>query len=142
MSNSNHKFHIDLPKGWLDQSLFVYSGPQVNGMPFQFFMLIDRNAGDLSLQEFANDRIEAAIEQDPAMEVLKREQEELPSGREVFEFVGRTVPTEGEVLFKRQVYMIIDDVGYTFTANFNKRSLKTLGVQMMQIIDTLRTLEE
>ena len=141
MSNSNHKFHIDLPKGWLDQSLFVYAGPQVNGVPFQFFMLIDRNAGDLSLEEFAGDRIDETVKQDPAMEVLKREQQTLPSGREVVEFVGRTVPAEGEMLYKRQVYMIIDEVGYTFTANFNKKALKTLGVQMMQIIDTLQPLD-
>ena len=142
MSSSNHKFHIDLPKGWLDQSLFVYSGPQVKGVPFQFFMLIDKNAGKFSLDEFAGDRIENTIQQDPTLEVLKRERQSLPSGREVIDFVGRSVPTEGESVFKRQVYMIIDDVGYTFTSNFTKKTIKTLGVQMMEIIDTLRPLED
>ena len=140
MSNSNHKFHIDLPKGWLDQSLFVFSGPDVNGQPMQVFMLIDRNVKDISLEEYAGERIDAAVQQDPTMEVLKREAQELPSGTEVFDFVGRSVPAEGEVLFKRHVYLIKDGVGYVFTANFNKKTLKTLGVQMMQIIDTLKPL--
>jgi hypothetical protein len=141
MSNSNHKFHIDLPKGWLDQSLFVFSGPDVKGQPLQIFMLIDRGAGDLSLEEYAGERIDATIQQDPTMEVLKRETQELPSGTEVFDFVGRSIPAEGETLFKRHVYLIKGDVGYVFTANFNKKTLKTLGVQMMQIIDTLRPLD-
>jgi len=141
MSDSNHKFHIDLPKGWSDQSLFTFTGPEDKGLPHQFFLLIDKNVGEVDLDQYAKERIDAVVQQDPTIEILKRERETLPNGREVVDFVCRTAPGGENLVYRRLVYMIVGEAGYTFTATFNRKTIKTLGVEVMNMINSFQPAE-
>jgi hypothetical protein len=46
---------------------------------------------------------------------------------------------DGEVMFNKAIYLIENGVGYTFTANFSKKTLKTIAVAVERIIDSLHT---
>ena len=61
-------------------------------------------------------------------------------GAAVYECVYKWFPTEGKAVFQKLLYMILDGVGYTFSANFTKRSLKTIAKQVEGIINTLAPL--
>ena len=45
---------------------------------------------------------------------------------------------ENTIRFRKQFFLISGEVGYSFSANFTKKTLKTVGAQMEQIVDTFR----
>jgi len=47
------------------------------------------------------------------------------------------VPADGTVIFRKMVFIIKDGNGYTFAINFSKKTIKTIGVEVDGIIDSL-----
>lgn len=138
MSGVNNQFRIDLPDGWEDQTAHTFTGPEVNGVPHLLTLVIDSNVAEDDLAGFAEDRIQRVKETLPSAETLKEEERTLPSGMHVYEWVYRWVPTDDQVLFKKHVYAMIAKKGYIFSATFSKHSMQTIGVEVEQMIDSLR----
>jgi hypothetical protein len=131
------QFSLDLPKQWADQTAYFFVGPDVGGVQHTLTVTLDRNLPDDDLETFARQRIDVLREATAGSEVLKDEPTTLPSGKEAHEFVCRWIPSDDRVIFRKTVYLIVDGTGYTFAADFSKHSLKTIGVEVMQIIDSL-----
>jgi hypothetical protein len=127
------QFNLDLPDHWSDQTAYYFVGPEVNGVPHMLTVTLDRQLQDKDLETFARRRIDLQVEATGGLEVLKDEPTTLPSGKEVHEFVGRWIPSDDHIVFKKTVYLIVEGIGYTFAADFSKHSLKTVGVEMMQM---------
>lgn len=136
MSNPNKQFYIDLPSDWEDKTIYTYMGPDDSGVQHILTLVIDNDIKGIELDEFARDRVEAVKESMSAIAVLKDETKELPSGRIVHEFVYKWVPTDDRIIFQKFVYMIWDNKGYTFSCNFSKKTIKTIGLQVDRIIDS------
>ena len=135
------EFLIDLPAKWTNQTSYLLMGPQDTGAPVAMAVTLDRQIQDDDLESFARIRIDMLSESMGGFETVKEGIAELPSGREAYEIVYKWIPSEDTVVFRKYVYLIMDDVGFTFTGDFTKKTLKTVGVEMMQIIDSLRSVE-
>jgi hypothetical protein len=132
-------FDVDLPEGWEDQTIYTFRGPEDDtGTPHLLTLVIDRNAGDVELERYAEERVQAVVDSLQGVELLKSEEKVLPSGRPVWEAVIRWIPVDDRVIFRKQVFMLQNGIGHMFSANFSKRTLKTLGVEMDRIIDSYR----
>lgn len=138
-SDSNNKFHISLPEAWTDQSVYMFNGPEVNGFQHTLTLVVDAVLLDNDLEAFAQERLETQLSSTPGMEILKQEMKALPNGNEACEAVIKWVPVDGTIIFQKRVYMIIDEVGYSFTANFTKQTIKTIGLQVDQIIGSFKS---
>jgi hypothetical protein len=136
MSSINNQFRINLPEGWDDQTAYTFMGPEVNGVQHLLTLVIDKNIGDTDLYNFALDRIDPVRSSLQGIETLKEEERTLPSGVPVYEWIYKWIPTEGNVIFKKQVYMLIGKRGYSFSASFSKQSFKTIGVEVDQMINS------
>ena len=88
------------------------------------------------MREFALDRIQPVRDALAGIETLKEEERTLPSGVAAYEWVYKWVPSAGQVIFKKHLYLIIGKQGYTFTATFSKQSFKTIGIEVDRMIES------
>lgn len=138
MSPQNNPFRLDLPDDWEDRTVYTFMGPDDSGVQHILTLVVDPEVDD-DLPEFARERIDAALESLQGAEVLKDEEKTLENGRTVHELVYRWIPTDGNVIFQKVAYMVLDGIGYTFSANFSKKTIKTIGLQVEQIIDSFES---
>lgn len=132
------RFQIELPEAWEDRTVYMFMGPDDSGIQHLMQLVIDDEVVGVELSEYARQRIDAAMESLQGAEILKEEEKTLPNGNTVYEMVYKWVPVEGQINFNRVVYMINDGIGYTFSANFSKKTIKTIGVEVERIINSFQ----
>jgi len=135
-SNTNDQFQIELPDGWEDRTVHQFLGPDDSGVQHVLNLVVDPNAQTDDVEDYARDRIDQIVESMPAAEVLNEERKTLASGVDVLEIIYKWVPPNGKVTFQKLVYMIRDGVAYSFSANFSKKTIKTIGVEVDRIIES------
>jgi len=137
MARTAVPFSIDLPDSWEDQTIYTFKGPDDGDTRHYMTLVLDRSAGDVDLETYADEQIDATLESLSGAEELKRERKELPGGHTVYESVFRWIPADRQRIFRKQSYLIQGGIAYAFACNFSKKTLKTLGAQMDLIIDTV-----
>jgi hypothetical protein len=137
-SNNNDQFRVDLPDGWEDRTVHCFMGPENSGVQHMLHLVVDRNVDTDDVTEYARDRIDQIIETMPAAEILKEEEKTVADGTPAYEAIYKWVPPEGHVTFQKLVYIIRDGVAYAFSANFSKKTIKTIGVEVDQIISSFQ----
>ncbi len=137
-NKSNNRFEISLPDDWVDQSMYIFNGPDMGGIQHTMSLVIDQNVEDDDLDAFATERLDAVLSVTPNMELLKKEIKTLPNGNEVCDAVVKWIPVDGKIIFQKRIYMIIGEQGFTFLANFTKQTIKTIGLQVDQMINSFR----
>ncbi|MEW6411712.1 MAG: DcrB-related protein [Candidatus Zixiibacteriota bacterium] len=135
---TNNRFEITLPDDWVDQSMYIFNGPEVGGIQHNLTLVIDQSVEDNDLDRFATERLDAVLSVTPNMELLKKEVKALANGNQVCDAVVKWIPVDGKIIFQKRVYMILGGRGYTFLANFTKQTMKTIGLQVEQMINSFR----
>jgi hypothetical protein len=134
-------FVVELPKGWDNRTVYVFMGPDDSGVQHMIQLVVDPDTAGADLADFARMRIEAALEQLQGTEVLKDEAITLGNGTAAHECIYKWIPVDNTVIYKRNLYMILDGTGYTFSGNFSKKTLQTRGVEMDRIVESFRPLD-
>ncbi len=137
---TNNQFRINLADGWQDRTVHYFMGPEEGGLLHSLTLTVDEQLDTDEVAEYARERIDHAIETMPAAELLKEEEKTLPNGVAVYEALYKWVPPEGKATYQKLVYMIRDGVAYTFSANFTKKTLKTLGAAVDEMIRSFEPL--
>ena len=127
---------IDLPDDWVDQTAYFFQGPEVDGVYHNLTLLIDHTPDSDDVKNYANPRMEQTVNAMGGAEVVKEEEKQHPSGGQVLEVVYKSVPQDGRAVFRKQVFLLAGDTAYTFQADFTKKTMKTIGLQVAQIIDS------
>ena len=135
--NTNHRFRIDLPDEWEDQTAHFFVGPEDSGVQHTLTLTIDNylRTGDLAL--YAKLQTEQYLQSVSGAELLKDEQIVLDNGTPAWVAICKTVPSPDQIVLHKRVYVIQNDVGYVFGANFSRKTIKTIGKQVLQIIGSL-----
>ena len=136
MTISSH-FHLNLPHGWEDQTVYTLKGPHDSGVQHMVILVVDRAPNCSSVAAYGEDRINTLEMTLQGMEVLKQEQQVLPDGTDAYECVYKWVSVDNDVRYMRTVYLLIDGAGYTFSGNFSKKTLHTVGNDMDAIVHSL-----
>ena len=140
MSNKITQFQMILYDGWEDQSVYTFKGPEDGGVQHNLLLVIDRDISGIDLAEYAEQKIEGLKEGLQGMEILKQEEKPLKSGIPAYEVVFKWVPSPDNILFQKQVYLVVDNKGYTFTATFSKKTLQTIANEVDAMINSFRPL--
>lgn len=136
--NTNNCFRMSLPEGWIDRSIYIFDGPEVGTFKHNLTLVVDTVLQDNDLEAFAQERIDIQLNSIPGTEVLKQEIKTRSNGQQACEVVIKWIPVDGTVIFQKKVFMIIDEVGYTFSANFTKQTIKTIGLDVERMIDSFQ----
>jgi hypothetical protein len=129
-----NQFDIMLPDGWEDQTVYTFRGPDDSGIQHNLVLIIDPDPGKLNLQEYAKMRLDSIKDTLPGFELMSEQEKQLKSGRQAYEIVYKWSPAEGKMLIQKQVYLIIGGRAYNFTASFSKKTIRTIGSQVDEII--------
>lgn len=136
-TDSNHRFGLALPGEWEDQTVHMFMGPESSGVQHSLTMVVDMYLETDDLAEYADQQTEVFLSSLSGAELIKNEQVTLDSGKPAWVAVCKTVPSADQVLLQRRVYVLANNVGYIFTANFSRKTIKTVGKQVLQIINSL-----
>jgi hypothetical protein len=136
MTKFNNQFRIELPDGWEDQTVHYFLGPDDSGVQHSLTVFVDSNPETDELEEYARVRIDQAIEALPDVEILKEEIKTLESGVNAYIAISKWIPPEGKPSFRKQVYIMRDNIAYTFSSDFSKKTLKTIGAEVDMMINS------
>ncbi len=137
MSKKDSRYYFDLPRGWNDQTVYAFYGPEVDGVNHLLLMAIDRNLQFDEIEEFARSKIDPIIQELSGLEVLKDEEVTVEGGRPAWEVVYKWIPGEGVVVYQKYVFVFADDMGFSFSIRFSKKTRQTVGLQVKGLIESL-----
>lgn len=132
------KFILSFPDNWKDETMYSFKGPEDSGVQHGLLVTVDDEPGTGDMVRYAKDRINALKNTLTGAEFLKEEEKQLSADYPAYEVVYKWIPSEGKVLFQKQVWVLVDGVVYNLTASFSKKTIKTIGKEVDAIIDSLR----
>ncbi len=137
MSSKNkvNRFKLPLPGGWVDQSAYFFQGPQVDDQYHNITLLIDHKPQGENVEEYARPRIDDMLSVLPGAEIVKEETKDHISGGQAMEVVYKWFQSDDKASLRKQVYILYDEMACTFNADFTKKSMKTIGIQVGEMID-------
>ena len=136
--NPGKGIQISLPDGWEDQTIYTYKGPDDNGVQHNLVIQVDNELKTKDLHRYSQQRIQALKDSLQGFELLAENEKTLKSGLAAFEAIFKWIPTEGKIIFQKQVYIISGDKAYNFTSSFSKHTLKTIGNDVDAMIDSFK----
>ena len=136
MIGNFNQFNISLPPGWEDQTVYSYKGPDDSGVQHNLVLMIDDDLETSDLASYAKMSIETLKDTLSGLEIMGEREMELKSGHKAYEVVCKWIPAENKTLIQKHVFMIIDNKAYNFTASFSKKTIKTIGPQVDEMINS------
>ena len=134
--NKLNRFKFPLPDGWVDQSAYLFQGPQVDEQYHNITLMIDRQPQGESVEEYAKPRIDDMLNILPGAEIVKEETKEHSSGGQAMEVVYKWYQSDDKASLRKQVFILYDKMACTFIADFTKKSMKTIGIQVGDMINS------
>ena len=132
---TNNQFSLNLPEGWSDTTVFTFQGPHDSGVQHNLVLVIDPAVEkDIEVAAYAKQQLENSKQVLPGFEMINEQEKNIRSGLPAYEIVYKYIPADEVIIFQKQVFMIIGDKGYSFTSSFSKKTLKTIGTEVDEII--------
>ncbi len=133
----SNPFKFDLPAGWEDQTVYNFIGPEACGIRHSLRLMIDRHLQLEAVQDYARQQTAPIVESLQGVEVLKDEEVTIENGNPCWEFVYKWTPSDERTTFQKHVFVVKDGMGFNFAASFTKNTIKTVGSQLYDIVDSL-----
>jgi hypothetical protein len=137
MTMEENRFRFDLPDGWEDQTVYHFRGPFEGEREHLLTLTLSRQVQHDDVASFAKEQTDPIVESMQGIDVIKDEEVTIENGNQAYEFVYRWMPAEGVTVFRKQVFVIKDRIGFMFSCEFSKKTLKTVGVGMRDAIEAL-----
>jgi hypothetical protein len=134
MTRRSTPIWLSLPRSWEDRTAYKFIGPMVDGIQHELDVVVEDLVSEYDVETFARNRISAVRDMLPDCVTLKEEVVELASGMQAFEWIYRLNFGDSKPRFRLTVYTVVEKRGYTFTTTFTKKTLKTIGVEVREMI--------
>lgn len=128
-------FKFDLPKGWEDQTVYVFQGPNEADLDHSIMLTLDRKLRHDDISDYAYEKTSPIVETMDNIDVLKNEEITLPNGNPAWEFVYKWVPADDMIFFQKYIFVFKENIGFAFSGKFTKQTIKTVGAQFKQIVE-------
>ena len=129
-------FNVIFPDGWEDQTIYTFKGPDDSGVQHLVTLTIDPTPSSADVADFARERIDMVMETLQGAMILKDEEKQLANGSTAYECVYKWIPVDGMVRFVKMLFLLIDGRGYTFSGTFSKKTIRTIALEMDQIVNS------
>ena len=132
---TNNQFSLNLPEGWSDTTVFTFQGLNDSGVQHNLVLVIDPAVEkDMEVAAYAKQQLEVSKLALPGFEMINEKEKTMSAGIPAYEIVYKYIPADEVIIFQKQVFMIIDGKGYSFTSSFSKKTLKTIANEVDEII--------
>ncbi len=134
-SKKKGRFAFDLPRGWADQTVYHFRGPEENEVEHLLMMTIDRNPQIENIEDYALSRTAALENTFPGMEVMVDKDISIPGGVPAYEYTFGWMPGDELKFIEKYVFAFKDGFAFTFYIRFEKGTHKTVGNQLKDAIE-------
>lgn len=135
-----HGFAMRYPGDWQSQTVYTFRGPEVEGMahtmtincmPYQ----------NMALEDFAGIQVRAKERDLQGFRLLLNKEIAMRDGTPAYKAVFCWWPSEDLRVYQHQVFVQHGDTGYVLTANFTRKTRKTIGpaIERMMLSFTPRS---
>lgn len=132
---TNNQFTLNIPEGWTDTTVFTFQGPHDSGVQHNLVLVIDPAVEkDIEVTTYAKQQLENSKLVLPGFEMINEQEKTIIPDIPAYEIVYKYIPADEVIIFQKQVFMIIDGKGYSFTSSFSKKTLKTIANEVDEII--------
>ena len=130
------EFNIEMPfRDWSDQTVYAFEGPKIDDTDHLLLMSIDRVLRQNSIERFAQEKIRAITESLQSAEILRNQEITIPGGNPAFDFVIKWVIDDKSIKFRRHIFVIYQNRGFSVYCDFSKKSYRMLSHQFKSMIE-------
>ena len=137
LSKPSERYEFDLPSGWNSQTVYHFRGPQDGETEHMLILTINPKPQHDTVESFAKETIAIIERQMTGIEELKSEEVESDGIHPVWEYVYKWMPSDDLAFFQKYVFVMAGGLSFTFTCQFTKKSYKTVGSQLRDVIDSI-----
>lgn len=130
----NNRFALTLPLGWEDKSVYYLDGPAEEKFRHSVVVVVDHDVVPFDLLRFAEMKIRAVERELQGYQELKRGNLILDNRLPAYEIVFKWCPMEGIQQYKRVIYVLANETGFTLSATFTKKSWKVRGGEVDKML--------
>jgi hypothetical protein len=141
MAKAGFPFELNLPDGWKETTVYTYQGPDDSGVQHNITLVVDREPAAPDLKTYAAERRSQLLATLQGIDILKEEERTMESGYPAYELVYKWIPVEGSVVYQKVLFMLVGRVVCTFSGNFSKKTVKTIGVEFDRIASSFALLD-
>lgn len=128
------RFQLGLTDEWQDKTVFVITGPVTEGIQHNLTVNVDPGVTMDSLQDFTDWNVRTLLEELKGIRLLLQTKITLTNGLPAYRVVFSWFPTETLRIYQEQLYLLYEGTGYKVTASFTKKTRKTLGNLVHQMM--------
>lgn len=139
--STNRLFALNLPEGWTDTTVYTFEGPDDSGVRHNLVVSVTPLEKDIGVVQFAKSQLELSTQALPGLEITGQSESSLPSGVPAYIVVYRFTSAENTTVYQKQYYVKVGERGYTFTASFSKKTLKTIAAEVDRIVGGFREID-
>ncbi len=129
-----NNFSIRQPEGWNDKTIHTLYGPIDDGIQHNIIISVEYGITCNTVEQYADIQIESLENNLKSFILLKRDKISLSNGFPAYKIVFRWYPTENMRLYQEQIFVLVNKTAYKLTSSFTKKTRKTLGRQIEQIL--------
>ena len=130
----NNRFLLNIPADWTDKSVYKFDGPQDDGIKHNILVNIENQVDIPDLATYADMQIKAVETELQGYHELKRGRIVLNNRFPAYELVYKWCPVEDREVYQRAIYILNKETGYILTATFSKKTWKTKGAEIDNIL--------
>ena len=135
---SHFEFDMKLPMDtWQDQTMYAIKGPTIERIEHLLMLYIDREPMQDIVEQFAKEKVDIITENLQGLTVIKKTEISIPGGNPTYEFVASWALADNFIKIKRYVFVLANDMGFTFNCDFQDTTFDQLKPDMNKIIDHL-----
>jgi hypothetical protein len=127
-------FTLNLPEDWEDKTVYILTGPVTGGVQHNVIINVEQNVSFDNVEDYAEWQIGALEGELKGCRLLKKGKKTLENGLPAYEAVFRWYPTDELRIYQQQIYVLVQNTGYKLTASFTKKTRKTLGPMVEQMM--------
>jgi len=129
-----NNFSISQPEGWNDNTIHTLYGPIDDGIQHNIIISVEYGINCDTVKKYADIQIESLGNSLKSFILLKQDEISLSNGFPAYKIVFRWYPAENIRLYQEQIFVLSDKTAYKLTSSFTKKTRKTLGPQIEQIL--------
>ena len=130
----NNRFSLKLTSEWRDNTAYTIEGPEEDGIKHNILVTIENQLEVTNLDQYADMQIKSVEAELQGYQELKRGPVMLSNQLPGYELVYRWCPVEDREVYQRAIYILHNETGYILTATFSKKTWKTRGPEVDQIL--------
>lgn len=135
MKKWSKQFELTLPDNWEDKTTYNFMSPETGGTLHNLRFTTDQLPETTDINQYGRKMVDRIVTDQPELKVIKEKIKTVGEGIPAYDAIFKKSAEEGGLIIK-QTYILCNNTGLTFTAEFAEENYETIGNEIDKIIDS------